>query len=278
MLFAKSSRSSCWTTSRLSSIPLTTDFCLSIGLLHFSTQSLKAFSPLSKLRLSGPTLKVCLIVYQCLVIIIFSWRTAGSCSNLCFCLGYRNFTLCNLENVALKGRRVGQTESASASDNNANVRFVIPGLEALTDPLSETFNVTGSGCVQGLSYNLKKDLSLYEAKASGFRLMLANDTDTNENGEKKLSNLPDPLGFWISQVMNKLYHISNKPNICFKESSKDFFTTLPEVAQDLLAVPSTSVPSERLFSFSGLLSQGRKSCIKPVQLEKRTIVKANPVL
>ncbi len=99
-------------------------------------------------------------------------------------------------NVVLKGRRGSQP----APDNNANVRFVIPGLGALTDPLSETFNV--SECVQGLAHNLKKDLSLYEAKAAGFRLKLAHDTTPNDKGEKVLDNIPDPLEFWISQVIN----------------------------------------------------------------------------
>ena len=57
-----------------------------------------------------------------------------------------------------------------------------------------------SECVAGLSHNLKKDLSLYESKAAGFRLKMANDTVPNDQGEKVL-NIPDPLEFWIGQVM-----------------------------------------------------------------------------
>ena len=117
----------------------------------------------------------------------------GTCLNLCHCLCviWRY-----LENVALKGSRSGQAEPAP--DSNANVRLVIPGLEALNENLSETFNV--SECVAGLSHNLKKDLSLYESKAAGFRLKMANDTVPNNQGEKVL-NIPDPLEFWIGQVM-----------------------------------------------------------------------------
>ena len=109
---------------------------------------------------------------------------------------------CNLENVVLKGRRGTQTQPVP--DGNANVRFVIPGLEALNDNLSETFNV--SECVAGLAHNLKKDLSLYEAKAAGYRLKVANDTVPNEQGEKVL-NIPDPLEFWIGQVTYLLLRI-----------------------------------------------------------------------
>ena len=111
----------------------------------------------------------------------------------------------NVENVVLKGRRVGQTDSFP--DNNSNVQLVIPGLGALTDSLSDTFNV--SECVGGLTHNLKKDLSLYEAKAAGFRLKLAHDTVPNDKGEKVL-NITDPLEFWISQVMYSILHISLK--------------------------------------------------------------------
>ena len=45
-----------------------------------------------------------------------------------------------------------------------------------------------------------------------------------------------------------------------------------------LAVPATSVPSERLFSISGILSEYRRSRISPDNLEKRVILKANPYL
>ena len=45
-----------------------------------------------------------------------------------------------------------------------------------------------------------------------------------------------------------------------------------------LAVPATSVPSECLFSISGILSEYRRSRISPDSLEKRVILKANPYL
>ena len=107
---------------------------------------------------------------------------------------------CNVENVVLKGRRVGEP----ISDNNSNVQLVIPGLGALTDSLTETFNV--AECVPGLAHSLKKDLSLYEAKAAGFRLKLAHDTVPNDKGEKVL-NISDPLEFWIGQVTYSILHI-----------------------------------------------------------------------
>ena len=96
-------------------------------------------------------------------------------------------------------------------DNNSNVRFIIPGLGALTDPLSQTFNE--SQCVGGITHNLKKDLALYEAKAAGFRMKLASDTALNAKGEKVLT-IPDPLEFWISQVMYSF--ITNfREELCF---------------------------------------------------------------
>ena len=50
---------------------------------------------------------------------------------------------------------------------------------------------------------------------------------------------------------------------------------MPEVAQDLLCCPSTSVLSERLFSISGILSDNQSSQIKPHNLESRVLIKAN---
>ena len=58
----------------------------------------------------------------------------------------------------------------------------------------------------------------------------------------------------------------------------EYVTDMPEVAQDLLCCPSTSVPSERLFSISGILSDNRSSQIKPNNLESRVLIKANNLI
>ena len=63
-----------------------------------------------------------------------------------------------------------------------------------------------------------------------------------------------------------------------QEISGDFWTDLPTIAQDILAVPATSVPSERLFSISGILSDDKKCNISPENLERRVLLKANPYL
>ena len=63
-----------------------------------------------------------------------------------------------------------------------------------------------------------------------------------------------------------------------KETSKEFLTALPALAQDVLAIPATSVPSERLFSISGILSENRKCQISPENLENRVLIKANNYL
>lgn len=60
--------------------------------------------------------------------------------------------------------------------------------------------------------------------------------------------------------------------------SKDFMSDLPLLAQDILAAPASSVASERLFSVAGLLTKEKKSNIKPVNLQRRVLIKGNPSL
>ena len=55
-------------------------------------------------------------------------------------------------------------------------------------------------------------------------------------------------------------------------------TALPHIAEDILAIPASSVPSERMFSVAGLLSLGRMGLISPDNLEKRVLIKCNPFL
>ena len=60
-----------------------------------------------------------------------------------------------------------------------------------------------------------------------------------------------------------------------QEKNPDYETSLPRIAQNILVMPASSVPSERMFSLSGILSMG---LISPTNLEKRVLVKANPYL
>ena len=72
------------------------------------------------------------------------------------------------------------------------------------------------------------------------------------------SPIDDPLDFWV-------------------ENESKYETMIPLIAQDILCIPATSTPSERLFSASGLLSSGVMSNISPENLEKRVLIKVNVV-
>ena len=78
---------------------------------------------------------------------------------------------------------------------------------------------------------------------------------------KKKLELKDPLDFWEQQEWKVRYE-----------------TILPTLAQDIMVVPASSVPSERTFSITGVLSSGKFSTIKPETLEMRMIVKCNSYL
>ena len=78
---------------------------------------------------------------------------------------------------------------------------------------------------------------------------------SNEQVAKEVS-LRDPLDYWVAE-------------------EKRYYSSLAKVAQDLLTIPATSTPSERLFSASGILSDGKMACISPANLERRVLVKVN---
>ena len=66
------------------------------------------------------------------------------------------------------------------------------------------------------------------------------------------------------------------PNLSsFADIGESQYSLNARVAQDILTIPATSTPSERLFSASGLLSEGKMSSISPENLEKRVLVKVN---
>jgi hypothetical protein len=62
-------------------------------------------------------------------------------------------------------------------------------------------------------------------------------TSTNVQEDKLEILMKDPLDYWVSE-----------------ETS--YYSPMARVAQDLLTIPATSTPSERLFSASGLLTEG----------------------
>ena len=86
---------------------------------------------------------------------------------------------------------------AAGTDANENIQFEIPGLELLSESLSNTFSQ--SQALGGLQLQLKKDLALYETKANGYRLKLWKESPVNDEG-KKILKAEDPILFWLAQV------------------------------------------------------------------------------
>ena len=82
------------------------------------------------------------------------------------------------------------------------------------------------------------------------------DEDDLESHQDEECPIDDPLDYWVDNELK-------------------YETMLPMIAQDILCIPATSTPSERLFSASGLLTSGRMSNIGPENLEKRVLIKVN---
>ena len=111
-----------------------------------------------------------------------------------------------------------------------------------------------------------RDIDLYKAEITRISVektmevsgqedvLFINDNLVEEVVEER--PVDDPLQYWV-------------------ENEGKYETYLPLIAQDILCVPATSTPSERLFSASGLLSSGVMANINPSNLEKRVLVKVN---
>ena len=82
------------------------------------------------------------------------------------------------------------------------------------------------------------------------------DEDDLGTPQEEECPIDDPLDYWVDNELK-------------------YETMLPMIAQDILCIPATSTPSERLFSASGLLTSGRMSNIGPENLEKRVLIKVN---
>ena len=82
--------------------------------------------------------------------------------------------------------------------------------------------------------------------------------------------------FFVLYALSITHHIMK--HLISQEKNPDYETSLLKIAQDILVMPASSVPSERMFSLSGILSMGRMGLISPTNLEKCVRVKANPYL
>lgn len=177
---------------------------------------------------------------------------------------------------------VNDTDDEDVSFNNVTFRNY--------QWISKKLSIDRTGIVGSRSSNFENDINIYMKECVRIRqeistvpkkrtedddvIMIENETDdstimestsasaddleeetSNEQVAKEVS-LRDPLDYWVAE-------------------EKRYYSSLAKVAQDLLTIPATSTPSERLFSASGILSDGKMACISPANLERRVLVKVN---
>ena len=168
-------------------------------------------------------------------------------------------------------------DPSPAPSSNNNIRFVLPGgLSCLSDGFSQT--LVRNESERSIRDKIDKDLETYiRAADSHLAGLQAEAAEKAANDKEEVEIVAkDPLDFWFAQVGVSCF-ISDLFNdfSYIKESSKNYLTDLPQYAQDICACPPTSVPSERMFSLSGLLSNDRFAAVHPESLENRVLVKAN---
>ena len=108
------------------------------------------------------------------------------------------------------------SEISTASSSSNSVRVVIPGLSALSQDLSQTFNISDAAHSKALK--VARDMELYEKRASNYRATLLlvkqkeaeakkqnridegleeEDNNNEQVSEVVLDETLDPLDFWI---------------------------------------------------------------------------------
>ncbi len=93
--------------------------------------------------------------------------------------------------------------------------------------------------------------------------------------EAEQANL-DPLAAQLNDYMSFL----ERGNLCqqsfaFWEANRDRFSLLYGLAVQMLAIPATSAPVERMFSQAGLSASGQRKNIGPDLIESEVILKYN---
>ena len=123
-------------------------------------------------------------------------------------------------------------ESREAEENTA---VTIPGLKLLSKTIFDGTKTLPSDPRAALN----QDLHQYKLKSKQVITKLMNSAShrEGEQGDLRTKKPGDPMDFWVKEM-------------------GQFTTKLPLLALDVMVIPASSVPSERLFSISGLLCSG----------------------
>ena len=157
------------------------------------------------------------------------------------CLTYRNWT---------------STTRVTFSPT-VNTTFSIPGLKFLSDKILNDEETNWDNPRN----KVDADFSLYSSKSKTVLQKLRKSASKIGENECVTKAPIDPMDFWAREIRYK-----------------QFESELPSVAVDVMDIPASSVPSERLFSISGLLSSGKLFNVKPETLELRVLLKTNKYL
>ena len=182
--------------------------------------------------------------------------------------------------VVFRRNLVVSAGNSCKEEDEEEPTFFLPGFSSLSREIMKSRSQGGTKENSLIETKLNQDFELYETKAKAVmnkavlkakekakkEVELQKDTEGNdaqaEEKQTKVTVRPeDPLDFWVKQ-----------------DRSKEYSTSLPQLAEDLLVVPATSVPSERSFNIANLLSDNKMTRITPSNLENRVIINLNPFL
>ena len=171
---------------------------------------------------------------------------------------------------------VVETEhNETESDGEEEIDCLLPGFTK--NILSQTIEETSSSRIDEEDVLIDRDIDKFEKiseeemlkaikmakeEATIKREKLKKEGKSDE--AKKISveiKVEDPLDWWLRMERKEYWQ-----------------SILPALAQDILVVPATSVPSERTYSVTGILSKGKFSSVKSDTPEKRMIIACNPNL
>ena len=94
-----------------------------------------------------------------------------------------------------------------------------------------------------------------------------------EQGKTQISQQSQPKHEELERYLNEPIARENEDTLDFWTTNQNKYLCLVPVAFDMLVIPASSAPVERVFSTAGVVTSGRRNCLQDKNLEPEVLIK-----